>query len=480
MDATTGKVLASVNAHRQLPMASTTKVMTAVVAIENGNLTDRITVPKAAFNYEWDATVMGLKPGQVVTLQQLLYGLLLSSGADAANTIAIHYGGSEAKFVAMMNAEAQRLGMRDTHYVNAHGLTAANHHTSAYDLAVLGRYASTLAPIMKVVGTKTYNWNGHVLTNLNRPLFWYPGVDGIKPGFTDDAGLCQVLDARRHGRHVIVAILNTPDLVIDARNYLNFGLRDFTWTQSALSGDGPSFQQEGVDSSGLYDYFPATGHYIRGHFLDAFNASGGVAALGFPRTEQLTEGSARVQYFQNGALSVDPRTGSYHRLALGLTPVPSTVPVTPSPPPATTPTPTPKPVEATIVLPRRTPTPNPKPVATPTPHPKPTPTATVRATVQPKVASVFASFHGKHASLGNPVSAPFRIGPRTIQVFRYGALDYNSQNKYVALLPIGDRLLAARHFLPKYAGNSYPSGFASDDVLRAIGWLPSTTGSSGH
>jgi D-alanyl-D-alanine carboxypeptidase len=471
MDATTGQVLASVNPHLHLPMASTTKVMTALVAVLHGKLTDRITVPKAAFNYESDATVMGLKPRMVVTLQQLLYGLLLPSGADAANTIAIHYGGSEKAFVAMMNAEAASLGMRDTHYSNAHGLTSANHYTSAFDLATLGRYVSSIATIMTVVKTQSYSWNGHVLTNLNSPLFWYPGVDGIKPGFTDDAGLCQLLDAQRHGRHVIVALLNTPDLDIDARNYLNFGLRDFTWVQSKIAGDAPGLAEEGTAATGPYVYFPASGHFVRGPFLTTFKALGGAAVLGFPRTEGITTGTTRVQYFQNGALSLNLATGVVSRLALGLTPVPTSVPPVATPSPVRTPTPPPG--ETVIPLPPGAPAATP----TPTSRSRPTPTATRTSTVvsHPTVASVFGTYWKKHAvQLGAVASPAYHIGKRTIQVFAYGALDWNASIHYLALLPLGDRLLASRGYLPKYPGNMYPASFAGEDVLQTIGWLPAT------
>lgn len=488
VDATSGAVLAAVNPRRRLPMASTTKIMTALVAIERGKLSDRITVPKAAFDYEADATVMGLKPGEKVTLQDLLYGLLLPSGADAANTIAIHYGGSEARFATLMNAEARRLGMLDTHYVNAHGLTSTNHYTTAYDLALLARYVSTIPTLMRIVGTKSYTWNGRTLTNLNRPLFWYPGVDGIKPGYTDDAGLCQVLDAQRHGRHVIAVLLNTPDLVLDARNYLNYGLRDYTWVQSALAGDSPSLVQTGTDALGPYTYFPASGHYVRGTFLRAFVAYGGAPTMGFPRTEPLTEGSRTVQYFQNGAIALDPISGTYRRIPLGLTPIPS-ITTTPKPSPTPTARPMRTPGEGTVVVPTGTPTPQtgatgratagptgtgtaaPRRTPTRTPVLRPTPTRT--PVLRPTVASVFTRFVKAHtAFLGAPVGTAYRVGIRTVQLFRFGALDYNAQTRFVALLPIGDRSLAHRGFLPRYAGNTYPPGFASSDILRLIGWLP--------
>jgi hypothetical protein len=478
MDGDSGAILESLNPHLPLPMASTTKIMTALLALQLGQLTDRIVVPSAAFNYESDATVMGLHAGQVVTLRDLLYGLMLPSGADAANTIAIHYGGSEARFVAMMNREAAQLGMYDTHYVNAHGLTASGHHTSVYDLAKLAEFVAGLSDLIKVTSTRAYNWNGHILTNVNHVLFWYPGVDGIKPGYTDDAGLCQVIDVRRDGRHVIVVVLHTPNLDTDARNLLNFGLRDFSWVQSQLPGDGPWTTQSGNGGANAWVYFPASGHYVRGAFLSAYRADGGSAALGFPRTEQLHAGRTLVQYFQNGALTQDT-TGKIYRLPLGLAPLP-----TPTTIPTPSPTPTPTPIgpahEATVSptsganttpLPfvRATPTPRPTSLGSRgTPTPIPTHTATT--------ANVFLAFQRSHATLLGAAVAPLISSHGYgVQVFAYGALAYKQGSKTVLLLPIGDRVLAARGYLPVHPGNMYPAGFAPLSVMQAIGWFPSGT-----
>jgi D-alanyl-D-alanine carboxypeptidase len=478
MNAANGAILEAKNPHLRLPMASTTKVMTALLALQLGHLTDRIMVPKAAFNYEWDATVMGLHPGQVVTLQDLLYGVLLPSGADAANTIAIHYGGSESKFVAMMNHEAQLLGLHDTHYVDDTGLSSQNHYTSAYDLAVLGQYVSYLPDFVKITSTKTYKWNGHVLQNINHVLFWYPGVDGLKPGYTNEAGLCQLIDVRRDGRHIVAAILNTPDLVIDARNLLNFGLRDYTWIQSALPGDRPSNTQAGVDKSGRYVYFPASGHALRGALWTAFNANGGLAVLGYPRTEPLHEGNSMVQYFENGALSQSLATGKVTRLPVGTMATPLTPP-TPTPTPTSRPSPTPTPHEGSVVpstpKPSVTPTPKargtPKPTTTPTPRPHPSPTAAPTPTSFP-TAGVFQSFARTHARwLGGAAGALTTIKGYGVQAFDYGAL-VTDNHGHIYFLPIGDRLLDLHAFLAAHAGNAYPAGFAPAGVLKAIGWLP--------
>jgi len=477
LDAGTGAVLAAKNPHLQLPMASTTKIMTALLAVRLGHLSDRITVPKSAFNFESDATVMGLHPGQVVTLRELLYGLLLPSGADAANTIAIHYGGSETHFVALMNQEAGQLGMRDTHYANAHGLTAKNHYSSAYDLAILGQYVSTLPDLMKIVATRSHQWNGHVLTNLNRVLFWYPGVDGIKPGYTDDAGICQVLDAQRGGRHVVVVVLNTPDLDIDARNLLNFGLRDFSWVQSSLPADGPALTLDGADGSGPYVYFPGSGHYVRGKLWTGYLANGGFLALGFPRTEPLWEGRGQVQYFQSGALAMSPSTGRVARLALGLTPLPVQSP-TPTPTRSVstaTPTPTRTPLEGTVPVttPKVAPKATPKPTKTLPPPPGILQTPTPAPVAPPSTAQVFLAFQRAHrAWLGNPVSNLSVRHGYPVQIFTYGALVYEPKKKGTYLLPLGDRLLGARHYLPAHPGNVYPGSFAPLTILKAIGWSP--------
>lgn len=468
MDATNGTVLAAKSPHLRLPMASTTKVMTALLALKMGNLSDRITVPKAAFNFESDATVMGLHPGAVVTLRDLLYGLLLPSGADAANTIAIHYGGSEARFVTLMNAEAQALGMTDTHYANAHGLTATNHYTTAYDLAVLAQYVSYLPDLMKIVSTRSYAWGRHALTNLNKVLFWYPGVDGIKPGYTTDAGICQVLDAKRHGRHIVATILNTPDLEIDARNLLDFGLDDFSWAQSPLRGDGPSLVLNGRDANGQYAYFPGSGHYVRGAITHGYLVNGGLPVLGLPRTELLLDAGSQVQYFENGALMVNSKSGVIQRLALGLTPLPKTkVP----PPTPVIPTPVPLPTFPTPgARGRSTRTPTPHPRSTPTPIPR-YPTPAPPTLVQ--VAKVFLRFQKTHYNrLGIPAARAYHRHGYTIQVFAYGALLYDARYRTVWQLPIGDRILGARGFLPDYPGNAYPAGFASTAILKVIGWPP--------
>ncbi len=467
MNASTGQVLMSVDAHRRLPMASTTKIMTALLAVELGGLSDRIVVPAGAFNFESDASVMGLRAGDVVTLRELLYGLLLPSGADAANVIAIHYAGSESRFVILMNREARRLGMYDTHYATPHGLPAPNQYSSAYDLAVLGRYVSAIPALMHIVCTRSYSWNGHVFTNLNHVIFWYPGADGIKPGFTNEAGLCQVLDIRRDGRHLVVALLHTSDMVIDARNLIDYGLQDFRWVGSSLGDDGPDLEQRGVDRFGQFVYFPGSGHYVRGQFLQAFIAHGGLRALGFPRTEQIFVGPRLTQYFQNGMLAMTS-TGQIIRLPLGLTLLP--IPKLPPPvPPGVEQTSGERMdiTHATAVTPqvmfRR------RQAWPPVP---PVPDAPSVTPVSHVAAKVFRRFYrSHHGLLGTPVTEEQWAHGFLTQIFTFGALTYSGRTHTVMLLPLGDRWLARRNFLPAHPGTVYPRGYASRSVIRAIGWL---------
>jgi D-alanyl-D-alanine carboxypeptidase len=476
----TGQFVMGWNAYRRLPMASTTKMMTAFLALQLGALDDHIVVPAAAFNFEGDATVMGLHAGQTVTLRDLLYGLLLPSGADAANTIAIHYAGSESAFVDLMNREAARLGMHDTHYATAHGLPAPQQYTSAYDLALLGEYVSGIPALMKITSTRSYTWDGRTLTNVNQVLFWYPGVDGIKPGFTYEAGLCQVIDVRRDGRHMVIALLHTPDLDVDARDLLNWSLGDFSWVRSKLPGDTPTMTLTGTGAGGRYAYYVGSGHYIRGAFLDAFQTAGGLLTLGFPRTEELAEGGRSVQYFQNGVLALDRRTGTIQRLALGAASLPRPS-ATPTARPRGAPQPTATARSTAAVTPTSPAEATFPPAGTPAPHqtrgavqvrstPTPLPASTQVKT--PAVAWPFATFVRLHATfLGRPIAPPRWITGDAVQIFRYGAIVYDGNHRVVAFLPLGDRLLAGRGFLPTHPGNTYPIDFASPALMRDVGWF---------
>jgi len=172
---------------------------------------------------------MGLVAGEELTLEELLYGLLLNSGNDAAVAIAEMIAGTEAAFVRLMNAEAQRLGLRNTQYQNSHGLDAEGHYTTARDLATLARYAFKNKRLVQIAGTlrhtipATEKHLRHELRNTNRALWWYPGLEGLKPGWTDEAGFVQVLFAHRYGKQLLAVIMGTDDWWGPARNLLDWG-----------------------------------------------------------------------------------------------------------------------------------------------------------------------------------------------------------------------------------------------------------------
>lgn len=231
IDGDSGAVLYAKSAHTRLAQASTTKMMTAIVAIENGRLDDKVTVDvdSQQLYLTTESTVMGLMPGQTVTLETLLYGLMLSSGNDAAIAIAKHVAGSEVRFVELMNAKARELGLRDTQFKNPHGLDATGHYSTAYDLAMLARYGFQNPRFYALSNTRHWNADGFDLWNLNKLLGSYPGADGVKPGFTDDAGRCLVGSAVRDNHRVFVTVLRSNDTTQDSKWLLDYAFDSFKW-----------------------------------------------------------------------------------------------------------------------------------------------------------------------------------------------------------------------------------------------------------
>lgn len=211
----TGRVLYAYQEDVRLPMASTTKIMTAMLAIENCGLEEPVTAGENAYGVS--GTSIYLEKGETLTMEQMLYGLMLASGNDAAIAIAEHVGGSIPGFCDMMNARAAELGCFDTHYATPHGLPADNHYTTALDLCRIARQAMALPFFRQVVSTQraTIPWQEHeydrVVTNKNKLLSTYPGAIGIKTGYTKAAGRCLVFAAERDGMTVIGAVLNCPD-----------------------------------------------------------------------------------------------------------------------------------------------------------------------------------------------------------------------------------------------------------------------------
>ncbi len=223
----TGTVLFEKNAYEKRAMASTTKIMTALLTAEAGDLDSRFTADSYAINVE--GTSMGLKEGDIVTRRALLYGMLLPSGNDAANAAAVSIGGSMNGFVELMNQKAEELGLKATHFANPSGLDAEGHYTTAYDLAQLARYAldnPVFADICCCASAKVEFGNPpylRTLSNSNKMLWQYEGCIGVKTGFTDNARRCLVSAAERDGVRIIAVTLNAPNDWIDHTKMLDYG-----------------------------------------------------------------------------------------------------------------------------------------------------------------------------------------------------------------------------------------------------------------
>ncbi|HEY8421881.1 MAG TPA: D-alanyl-D-alanine carboxypeptidase family protein [Thermoclostridium sp.] len=205
MDFDSGRVLYEKNAYQKRPMASTTKVMTAIVALENGNLDDVVTVSRNAASIH--GSLMHLKAGEKLTLRELMYGLLLCSGNDAAIAIAEHIGGSVDGFLVMMNNKAKEIGAFDTNFTTPHGLDEVGHYSTAYDMALITRYALNNPVFNEIVKTTSIQIGNRYLSNTNEMLTSYPGADGVKTGYTGKAGRCLITSATRDGRRFISVVL---------------------------------------------------------------------------------------------------------------------------------------------------------------------------------------------------------------------------------------------------------------------------------
>ena len=209
MDAVSGRVIFEKNADGQSLIASTTKIMTALVVCQHCNVLDRVRIPKEAVGIEGSS--MYLQEGEVLTIQELLYGLMLRSGNDAAVALAIYCGGTVEGFAELMNDKARTLGMDDSHFVNPNGLDAPDHYSTARDLATLAAYAMDNPIFYKTVSAKNVTIGDRYLTNHNKLLWRIEGADGVKTGYTKAAGRILVSSATRQGRRLIGVTINAPD-----------------------------------------------------------------------------------------------------------------------------------------------------------------------------------------------------------------------------------------------------------------------------
>ena len=227
IEADSGTVIYEKNADEQRAMASTTKIMTAILTIEAGDLDREFVADSYAIRVE--GTSMGLQEGDRVSRRDLLYGILLPSGNDAANAAAVSVGGSIGGFVEMMNAKAEELGLEDTHFVTPSGLDADGHHTTARDLAALTAYAMQDELFREIVSCSSaeveYGDPPYMRTlfNSNKMLTRYDGAIGVKTGFTDNARRCLVSAAERDGVTLIAVTLNAGDDWNDHTKMLDYG-----------------------------------------------------------------------------------------------------------------------------------------------------------------------------------------------------------------------------------------------------------------
>lgn len=238
INADTGSIVYEKSAFAERAMASTTKIMTALLTIEAGDLDKKFTVDSFAIQVE--GTSMGLQQGDIVTRRALLYGILLPSGNDAANAAAVSVSGSMGKFVELMNDKAEKLGLVNTHFANPSGLDADGHYTTAYDLAMLTKAAlenPIFADICKCADARVEFGNPPYLrrlANSNKMLWQYEGCYGVKTGFTDNARRCLVSAAERDGVKLICVTLNAPDDWEDHRKMLDYGFVQVTNTEVVL------------------------------------------------------------------------------------------------------------------------------------------------------------------------------------------------------------------------------------------------------
>jgi D-alanyl-D-alanine carboxypeptidase (penicillin-binding protein 5/6) len=227
VDETNGRVIWELHAHERRHIASTTKIMTALLALKKLAPNDIVTVDKSVPRVP--LVREGLRTGEHVPAWKLFYAMLLYSGNDDALALAIAAGGTKWHFVHQMNVEAHILGLNDTHFVSPSGVVDVGNYSSAWDLAALTRVAMRNLRFRHIVKTRIEHvkWTAptfaKVYVNNNRLLGTYPGANGVKTGYTHKAGPCLVASATRGGRSLIAVILDSPDMYTDAKRLLNFG-----------------------------------------------------------------------------------------------------------------------------------------------------------------------------------------------------------------------------------------------------------------
>lgn len=257
-DVTSGRILFSQRGDEPMKIASLTKIMTAIVAIEHGQLDSKVKVSKLAAGKEGSS--LYLKAGEHITLENVLYGLMLRSGNDAAVAIAEHIGGSIEGFAFLMNKKAEEIGLTNSHFMNPHGLDEQGHYSSANDLAKLTVYALHNPEFKKIVGTRVkaapnpneawdYKW-----VNKNKMLTMYDGADGVKTGYTKQALRTLVSSATRNGQQLVAVTLNDGDDWRDHQNLLDYGFANYPLVRVAKAGEPIAGYPFEVTNSFVYPF----------------------------------------------------------------------------------------------------------------------------------------------------------------------------------------------------------------------------------
>lgn len=234
MDMDSGRVLYERNADARMLIASTTKIMTALVAIRDGNLSNTVKVSREAAYTEGSS--MYLKEGEELTLETLLYGLLLCSGNDAAVAVAEHVAGSVERFVKRMNETAMSLGMENSSFANPNGLDDENHYSTARDMAVLACAAMRNETLVRIASTRTVTVGGRTMTNHNKLLGYLDGCLGLKTGYTRAAGRTLVSCAERNGQRLIAVTLQDGNDWADHQNLYDYGFACYPACRTAQLG----------------------------------------------------------------------------------------------------------------------------------------------------------------------------------------------------------------------------------------------------
>ncbi|PIU64327.1 MAG: D-alanyl-D-alanine carboxypeptidase, partial [Armatimonadetes bacterium CG07_land_8_20_14_0_80_40_9] len=233
VEAKRGKILFQKNIHQKMSPASITKIMTAILVLEKGNLDDWVITSKRAATREVGESAIWLEEGEEMTLRDLLYALLIKSANDAAVAAAEHISGSVEEFVKLMNKKAKDLGAFETHFSNPHGFYGKEHYSTAYDLSLIARYALKNPYFAQIVKTKKeiIPWEGHpwerVLINRNKLLWRYKWADGVKTGSTKEAGYCLVASATRSNFQLVSVVLKSKKVWADSISLLNYGFKSY-------------------------------------------------------------------------------------------------------------------------------------------------------------------------------------------------------------------------------------------------------------